>query len=235
MTDARPLREVFDALAGAAGAAGSAGPDRPAGDPAEVLAGSGHADLPDQLVAEAIVSYADTAPVEVAAHLAPFVTAHSAVPPVAAETEAPDPASGLDLLATAPAGAPADPLLPGDRPSLGDEPLPGDELLGGASPAAGNGVAPEPGGDQPGPDPDFGAGAPADLGAPVAGSGDDPFRLDFWAGQPEPDLPAGGYRDEPESASTPDEPPSVPEPPPVPAAGEREPEAGPEDGPGLAG
>ena len=37
-------------------------------DPAEVLRASGHADLPDGLVAEAVVSYADTAPIEVAEH-----------------------------------------------------------------------------------------------------------------------------------------------------------------------
>jgi hypothetical protein len=74
MTSARPLRDVFADLLGDAGGA------RP--DPAAALAAAGHPDLPPQLVAEAVVSYADTAPVEVAEHLAPYVTAHSGVPPV---------------------------------------------------------------------------------------------------------------------------------------------------------
>jgi hypothetical protein len=87
MNPARPLRDVFDDLTvGRAGA----------------LADSGHRDLPDQLVSEAIVNYADTAPVEVAEHLAPFVKVHSAVP--TDDTETADLAAdrGLDLLATAP-------------------------------------------------------------------------------------------------------------------------------------
>jgi hypothetical protein len=91
MQPARPLRDVFDEVArGDLGA-----------DPAETLAGSGHGDLPDQLVSDAIVSYADTAPVEVAEHLAPFVKVHSAVP--AGDAGADLPASdGFDLLASAP-------------------------------------------------------------------------------------------------------------------------------------
>ncbi|NMO49700.1 hypothetical protein HH310_00580 [Actinoplanes sp. TBRC 11911] len=91
MESARPLREVFADLTGA----GSAG-----GDPRELLDGHGHAGLPDDLVAEAVVNFADTAPVEVAEHLAPFVTAHSAVG--ADETTADE--GWLDLLVTAPAG-----------------------------------------------------------------------------------------------------------------------------------
>lgn len=226
MTDARPLREVFDALAGAAGAF----TDR-AGDPAQVLAGSGHGDLPDQLVAEAIVSYADTAPVEVAAHLAPFVTAHGAVPRAAGGAEVPDPASGLDLLATAPTGPPMAALLPGDQPQLGDEPLPGDEMLGDEPLPSGGGAGPGAGGDA-GHTPDFGAGAPEQTGAPVAGSGDDPFRLDFGEGEPVPDLPPASYLDEPDPAWF--EPPPAPEPPAAAGAGEPEADpAGPEDG--LAG
>ncbi|HET6532972.1 MAG TPA: hypothetical protein VFH03_20475 [Actinoplanes sp.] len=98
MASARPLRDVFADLAGAPGAAD---------DPAALLRDHGHPELPDDLVAEAVVSYADTAPVEVAEHLAPYVTAHSAV--------GADPAAGdetavgwLDLLGTAPAGDSAD-------------------------------------------------------------------------------------------------------------------------------
>jgi hypothetical protein len=96
MASARPLRDVFADLTGAPGA----------DDPAALLRDHGHPGLPDELVAEAVVSYADTAPVEVAEHLAPYVTAHSVV--------GADPATGnenpdwLDLLGTAPAGDPAD-------------------------------------------------------------------------------------------------------------------------------
>jgi hypothetical protein len=87
------LREVFAALAG-----GSA-------DPASALAASGHGDLPGDLVAQAIVNYADTAPVEVAEHLSPFVVAHSGVPQgVDAPAHLPDTGDGLHLLGAAPAG-----------------------------------------------------------------------------------------------------------------------------------
>jgi hypothetical protein len=96
MQPARPLRDVFDEVArGDLGA-----------DPAEALADSGHADLPDQLVSEAIVNYADTAPIEVAEHLAPFVTVHSAVPNDSDAADLPA-GQGLDLLATAP-----EPIVP---------------------------------------------------------------------------------------------------------------------------
>jgi hypothetical protein len=83
------LREVFDELAGGGDA-----------DPAGALADRGYGELPEPLLSEAIVSYADTAPVEVAEHLSPFVMVHSAVPvdrdgDVAA-------GDGLELLATAP-------------------------------------------------------------------------------------------------------------------------------------
>lgn len=85
MDTARPLRELFDELAGG----GHTG--RPAAD---ALAEAGHADLPPELVGEAIVNYADTATVEVAEQLAPFVTAITAGEP-------PDAESGIDLLAGA--------------------------------------------------------------------------------------------------------------------------------------
>jgi hypothetical protein len=86
------LREVFAALTG-----GSA-------DPAAALAASGHGDLPDDLVAHAIVNYADTAPVEVAEHLSPFVVAHSGVPQGEdAAAHHLDTGDGLALLGGAPA------------------------------------------------------------------------------------------------------------------------------------
>jgi hypothetical protein len=91
MEPARPLREVFAELAGT----GSTG------DPGGLLR-----DLPDELVAEAVVSYAETAPVEIAEHLASFVSAHSAV-----GSEEPAPEGWLDLLATAP-------VEPAEEPEL---------------------------------------------------------------------------------------------------------------------
>jgi hypothetical protein len=70
MASVRPLREVLADLVGD-GAARAGGPEA-------YLAEQGHADLPTDLVAEAVVSFADTAPPEVAEQLAPFVTAHTA-------------------------------------------------------------------------------------------------------------------------------------------------------------
>lgn len=74
------------------------------GDPTAALAQAGHGDLPGHLVTEAIINYADSAPVEVAEHLSPYVVANSAVPapdghpyPV---TELHD---GFSLLGSAPA------------------------------------------------------------------------------------------------------------------------------------
>ena len=64
-----------------------------------VLRASGHADLPDGLVAEAVVSYADTAPIEVAEHLSPFVMANSPVPRTDAAPRRPR--AGSTLLASA--------------------------------------------------------------------------------------------------------------------------------------
>ena len=89
MADPRPLRDVFTDLVGEPGPT----------DPAALLSGHGHPGLPDDLVAEAVVSYADTAPVEVAEHLAPYVTAHSVV---GADPEAEAPEGWLGLLGTAP-------------------------------------------------------------------------------------------------------------------------------------
>lgn len=70
MASVRPLREVLADLVGDAGAR--------VDGPEAYLAEQGHAELPPELMAEAVVSFADTAPPEVAEQLAPFVTAHTA-------------------------------------------------------------------------------------------------------------------------------------------------------------
>lgn len=97
MDAARPLHSVFADLAGERGYAEASGLG-----PDEVLAANGHPDLPEGLVAEAVVNYADTAPVEVAEHLAPYVRANSAVPQSASESSAAEP-DWYGLLTTAPA------------------------------------------------------------------------------------------------------------------------------------
>lgn len=82
-----------------------------AADPAGFLENAGHTELSDELVAEAIVSFADTAAPGVAEHLAPFVMAHG---PVSHTTETGEASGltaidGLALIADAPpAGADAD-------------------------------------------------------------------------------------------------------------------------------
>jgi hypothetical protein len=91
MASVRPLRELLADLAG----------DPAVGDPAAYLAAHGYADLPPDLVAEAVVNYADTASPEVAEHLAPFVTAHT--------TGDEEPADWFALLSSAPT-SPADDL-----------------------------------------------------------------------------------------------------------------------------
>jgi hypothetical protein len=111
MEPVRSLRELFSALSGGHSGAES--------DPAAMLAAEGHGDLPGHLMAEAIVNYADTAPVEVAEHLSDFVMAHSAVPGVDPGPEHFDGggADGLALLSSAPDPAPVaedlDGLTPG--------------------------------------------------------------------------------------------------------------------------
>jgi hypothetical protein len=137
MADARPLHDVFTDLVGAPGAAG---------DPAALLSDQGHAELPDDLVAEAVVSYADTAPVEVAEHLAPYVAAHSVIGP---EPGDPAPGDWAGLLGTAP-DVGQDDL---------DEPVPADDSL--------------PGPDIPAPE--FGAGAEAEATTDELELADDPF------------------------------------------------------------
>jgi hypothetical protein len=153
MDSARPLREVFADLTGAGNA----------GDARELLGGQGHAGLPDELVAEAVVNFADTAPVEVAEHLAPFVTAHSAVgaDEMAGADETVGDEGWLDLLVTAPTETETDEL---------DDLPPGDEL-GELDEDTGTGLDADPAFDV---DVDFGAGADGGAGADTdAGSADD--------------------------------------------------------------
>jgi hypothetical protein len=159
MTSARPLHELLADLVGDADAG------RAHGDPEAYLAAHGHPGLPADLVAEAVVSYADTAPVEVAEHLAPFVTAHSAIP---VEPDADAETNWFDLLTSAPPSA--------DDPEL-DE-LPGDEPWSAT--------------EDPGPGLDFGSGA-ADLDLPSTPDSsatgedgqddlDEPAEQSGWAG-----------------------------------------------------
>jgi hypothetical protein len=104
MADVRPLRELLTDLVGDAGA-------HP--DGAQMyLAEHGHADLPPELVAEAVVSFADTAPPEVAEQLAPFVTAHTA------GDEAGD---WFDLLTSMPLGDTTDTLDGAEEPWSADD------------------------------------------------------------------------------------------------------------------
>ena len=77
---ARSLHEVFASLAGDAAA-----------DPGAALAAAGHDGLPAELLSEAVVSYAEVSPPEVAEHLSPVVLGASA-----------DPGLALELLSTAP-------------------------------------------------------------------------------------------------------------------------------------
>ena len=64
MTAARSLHEILAGLTGNAATSG---------DLAAALRAGGHPDLPAELLAEAVISFADTAPAEIAEHLAPFV------------------------------------------------------------------------------------------------------------------------------------------------------------------
>lgn len=97
MQAARPLRDVLTDLVGDGDAAG----------PAEVLAAGGHAGLPVELVAEAVGSFADTAPIEVAEHLSPYVMANSPVPlPDAPDV---DLSGWLEAVTTAPPAPDVDP------------------------------------------------------------------------------------------------------------------------------
>lgn len=106
--DARPLRDLLADLVGDASARQAYG-----ADPAGYLAAHGHPGLPEHLVAEAVVSYADTAPVEVAQALAPYVSAHGPVPDPEAHGD------WFDLLTTADL-ADDDPF--GERPAAAGAP-----------------------------------------------------------------------------------------------------------------
>lgn len=146
---ARPLRSVFADLAGGRDFGASSGMA-----PEEVLAAHGHPDLPEGLVAEAVVNYADTAPYEVAEHLAPYVRAHTAVPQPGGDTDVPEP-HWFDLLTTAP--------TPGvGGPDVIDAEV--SDLAATDAPAAD-----APGGVEADIDGDFGRG---DTGSGGAGSGD---------------------------------------------------------------
>ncbi|MBK6870631.1 MAG: hypothetical protein IPK24_05160 [Kineosporiaceae bacterium] len=92
MDHVRPLHQVFAELADAA----------PGTEPGDLASVPAQLDLPDDLLTEALISFADTAPAEVAAHLAPFVTAHSPITPGAALPA--DVAHGVELLRGAPIG-----------------------------------------------------------------------------------------------------------------------------------
>ncbi|MEV6598545.1 hypothetical protein AB0M36_16960 [Actinoplanes sp. NPDC051346] len=92
MAAARSLHEIIAGLTGTAGTSG---------DLAAVLRAGGHGDLPEELLAEAVVSFADTARAEVSEHLAPFVMAHS--PIIEGDAVAGEIGQLPDLLATAPA------------------------------------------------------------------------------------------------------------------------------------
>ncbi len=150
MDEARPLRDVFAELATDEDARRAH-----AADPEGFLQAHGHTDLPGQLVNEAIVNYADTAPPEVAEHLAPFVLAHSPIP----VEDGIAPADGLHLLAT----APADPYL---------DLLPPDDLDGAQLDSGHSGTG------------QLAADQHADHGpdGSHAGTPDDPFDLDFGHG-----------------------------------------------------
>lgn len=94
----RPLHAVFTELLN-----DEAARQAYAADPAGFLDSAGHAELSDELVAEAVISFADTAPPAVAEHLAPFVMAHG---PVNESDTDPTELDGLALLATAPGQPP---------------------------------------------------------------------------------------------------------------------------------
>jgi hypothetical protein len=120
MASARPLRDVFADLAGA-----------PSDDPGALLRDQGHPALPDDLIAEAVVSYADTAPVEVAAaDWAGLLSTAPAGDPAAIDDQPPAPEDvddgiGLDFGMGA---EPAHPVETGDDVAGHDEDAPADLL-----------------------------------------------------------------------------------------------------------
>jgi hypothetical protein len=187
MASARPLHDVFADLVGAPSAAD---------DPAALLRDHGHPGLPDDLIAEAVVSYADTAPVEVAEHLAPYVTAHSAVgaDPVPGDEH---PAGWLDLLATAPDVSGDEPVdIDGLAPASGGF----DAAAAGLDPdlglefgtGAGSASAVEPADGVEGPDEDGLAEFPAEP-AELDDRGD---AVDWAPAEPAADLAAEEFGDD---------------------------------------
>jgi hypothetical protein len=182
MAAARPLKDVFAELTG-----------DDAGRPDAALAAGGHGDLPADLVAEAVVSYADTAPVEVAEHLSPFVMAHSGVP-MDDDAAVDGAAEWADLLATAPA---LEAEFDADEPGADDAGLGGPDTvdgLGGPDTVDGLGGPDTVDGlhaaDRRVEDVDFGGGAGVeDIDEPVA-TGPAPV---------EPTAPEAGTADAPET------------------------------------
>lgn len=172
MATTRPLRDVFTEVSGDAGAR--------AADPADLLAANGHTDLPDELVAEAVVNFADTAPIEVAEHLSEYVMAHSPVPSGDPAAEV-DPSSWLDTLSCLDTLSTAAPVAPPD--DAGSDPTDSLDLetaaaapVAGDDPALAGHVGHDRGGDDGGGDDrggndggdiDFGAGL--DESAPRSG------------------------------------------------------------------
>ncbi|QSB13633.1 hypothetical protein JQS43_18925 [Natronosporangium hydrolyticum] len=154
MAPARPLREIFEGLTGVG---------EVDADADSVLRASGHADLPEELLAEAIGSYADTARVEVAELLAPVVMAHRGMG--ADGDVAAGPGAALELLAAAPPAGLDEVEVEGGAELDPAAPPPGDF---GASPAEGTvDIAFGQGGDTA-----FGQGesAPLGLSEPAAGA-----------------------------------------------------------------
>jgi hypothetical protein len=182
MASARPLRDVFADLAGE---------HAPATNPADVLAANGHPGLPEGLVAEAVVNYADTAPIEVAQHLSTFVMANSPVPlgPEVGE----EPLSWLHALTTAPVVTddPLDAGLDSHHGDLGHLPA-GHTELGHV----------DPGHMDPGLDLDFGGGEahPHDPYALADPHAHDPYAVHLDQVDERHDLAEGhesGLADEP--------------------------------------
>lgn len=173
MADVRPLKELLADLVGTAGTH--------AHDPAEYLADHGH-DLPPDLAAEAVVNFADTASPEVAEHLAPFVTAHTA----GVEPES----DWFALLTTAPV-EPADEDVEADVDDAAELDLDGD-------------LDPDPGMD-------FGAGAVDALDLPPTSVDDIPTTqtpTDWAPDTPEPTLDSP-TSEEPDALSFDDEDPDT--------------------------
>ncbi|WP_326549701.1 hypothetical protein [Micromonospora sp. NBC_01813] len=123
MAPARSLHEIFAGLTGDAAAHGEVD---------AVLHANGYADLPAELLTQAVVSYAETAPAELAEHLAPLVMANSPVPGDEGAAVA-EFGSPLDLLAAAPAAGLDDDGL--DAASLDDAHFLDEESLDEASDA----------------------------------------------------------------------------------------------------